>query len=126
MTAVFTNTRETVDRTVTKIWNDNNNSSGTRPSSVEIRLADDTGIIDTVLVGYDDSGSVRTGTDIVDENTWTYTWTDLQKYRGEEEIVYTVSETTPVSGNYRVSYSEDTFTVTNMVNGYTIRADSSI
>ena len=61
-----------------KIWDDNNNQDGKRPSSVTV-----------VLLA--DGKEVKTAT--VDSSTnWSYRFKDLAKYKDGKEIVYTVSE----------------------------------
>ena len=81
----FTNThqKETKDITVTKTWKDNNNQDGIRPESIIVRVFDANGEL------------VRTKTIEAPEgnpNTWTYTFTGLDKYLKGVEIVYTIQE----------------------------------
>ncbi len=83
---------ETVEIPVWKVWKDNNNQDGTRPDGVYLTLFEQVGegektALQTVLLTADDVWEEdETG------NTWTYTFEDLPKYRGGEEIVYTVDE----------------------------------
>ena len=46
------------------------------------------------------------------ENNWTHTWTNLPEKEDSNTIIYTVEEVNVPNG-YSVSYSEDTFTITN-------------
>ncbi|MGN0606029.1 MAG: Cna B-type domain-containing protein, partial [Oscillospiraceae bacterium] len=98
-TFTITNTQQ-VDITVNKIWVDSDNSDNMRPESVTVNLLADGVQSDTATISADADGN------------WTYTFENLDKYNSNgTEIVYTVSEN-PVD-NYRTSYSEDTFTITN-------------
>ena len=101
----MTNSREKekTQVSVEKIWNDNDNKEGFRPESVTVKLL---------------ANDKEAGTATLDaENEWKYTWNDLQKYAGGEEITYTVSE--DKLANYKtpviVKASEDAwaYTVTN-------------
>ncbi len=92
----ITNTLETIDITVEKIWDDNNNQDGIRPTSVTITLSDGTEIT------------------LDDSNDWTYTVEGLPKYKNGTEVDYTATEEVPEG--YKASYSDDTFTITNTHN----------
>ena len=67
---------------VKKVWDDNNNQDGFRPSSVKVTLKADVGGVDikdaTVTLNKD--------------NNWEHTFTDLPKYKDGEEIGYKVTE----------------------------------
>lgn len=68
----------TVDKTVTKVWEDND--SPNRPESVQIQLYADG-------VAYGDPVTLS------DDNNWTASYTDLPKYSsGDKEVNYTVDE----------------------------------
>lgn len=78
------------ERTVTKVWDDEENRDGIRPESVEVGL-------------FIDDESIPTTTSSLNfENGWTTTWTQLPKYHGlgdgtdnsknGKEIVYTIKE----------------------------------
>lgn len=98
-TITNTHVPEVVEKTVTKIWNDNENQDGVRPNSIQVQLyADGKPIGDVVTI-------------LENDGKWSYTWTNLPKYSEGKEIVYTVVET-QVDG-YTTSYSDDTFTITN-------------
>ena len=82
ITNVFTIPNDKISITVNKIWKDNLNVSGKRPTSIKLQ--------------------VKNGQDIVQEQTitgnktseiWTYTFNELAKYDSKgNEIVYTVDE----------------------------------
>jgi hypothetical protein len=63
---------------VTKIWNDNNNNDGQRPTTVTINLLGDNEIVATYELGESDN--------------WKHTFTDLPVNKDGKQIVYTVSE----------------------------------
>ena len=92
-----TYTPETVDVTVTKNWNDNNDQDGKRPSSITVNLlADGTKV---------DSREIQAAAD----GTWTAKFEKLAKYKDGKEIKYTVTEESVVG--YKSSI--DNFTITN-------------
>ncbi len=109
---VITNTHE-VEKTevsVTKLWADEGDRDGIRPDSIDLTLYANGEAVQTVAV----SG---TG------DTWTHTFTGLNKYDAGELITYTVSEA-PVAG-YETTYSEDTLTVTNTHNPETVNVSGT-
>ncbi len=76
---------------VTKVWDDNNNSAGKRPTEVTMVLtssdANDTNS------PYKHTLTNTENVDAQDSNKWTYTFADLPKYDANgNEIVYTLSE----------------------------------
>ena len=77
----------------TKTWDDNDDQDGKRPESIIIRIWNGATEIDWVEVTADANGD------------WTWTFADLPKYEGGEEIVYSISEdavagyTSEVSGH---------------------------
>ena len=80
---VLTNkhTPEKIDVTVTKVWDDQDNADGNRPDSVTFQLwADGTEI---------DNRKATFG----ERDEWEYTFTELDKYAGGKEIVYSITET---------------------------------
>lgn len=100
-TFVITNERniETIEKTVTKVWNDNNNQDGIRANSIKVQLYQNG-------VAYGDEITLS------DSNTWTYHFTNLPKYKDGKLANYTVQELSEIAGYY-TTYSEDTFTITN-------------
>ena len=90
----------TVDKTVTKVWADNNNNDSTRPSSIQIQL-------------YADGVAYGSPVTLNALNSWTAKFTDLPKYStGTTEVVYTADEVTVPTG-YTKSISADGMTITN-------------
>ncbi len=84
---------ETVNITVKKVWVDDNNKDGVRPDRIIVNLLADGEVVD--------EAELTAGED------WTFTFENLPKFNGEQEIKYTVTEE-KVSG-YKCS-----------INGYTI------
>ncbi len=70
----ITNTLETVDVTINKVWVDNNNQDGLRPTSLEVTLNNGTKVT------------------LNEENNWTFTIKDLPAYKNGKKIEYTWSE----------------------------------
>ena len=100
-----TNTPQTVDIPVTKVWNDNNNEYGLRPASLTVMLYQQIGKGEKTLADTQTLTSDSTP-------AWSYRWTGLPQYglNGSEkaQITYTVEEGTAPAG------------YTAEVNGYTI------
>lgn len=94
-----------VEKTVTKIWEDGNDSDGIRTTSVEVQLYKTVNGIKTSM-GEDYKVALNKG------NGWKYTWNNLPEKEDGNIITYTVEEV-DVPNGYSVSYSEDTFTITN-------------
>ena len=79
----ITNTHEVekINVTATKTWSDYDNQYNTRPQSITVQLyADDKVSGDPVTITAAEDG------------TWTYTWSELDRYAGGKEITYTVDE----------------------------------
>lgn len=99
-----------VEIPVTKIWRDQDNSSGERPSQIELVLyADGTEYRRAVV--YKDTNGFFEGEDKIKPNTdpvWRYTFTDLPMYDLEgKRIEYTVKEA-DVPDGYEVRYEGTT------------------
>jgi pilin isopeptide linkage protein len=93
-----------VNRTVHKVWNDDNNSSNTRPAKVMVQL-------------YANGEAVGDPVEVTAAKDWKYTWKELPaSTKDGSEIEYTVKEISVTSG-YTASYSADTFTITNTKGG---------
>ncbi|MCF3943516.1 Cna B-type domain-containing protein [Oceanobacillus alkalisoli] len=77
----FTNTKMKTDISVTKEWDDENNQDGHRPGSIEVQLtADGEAIDDAVEI-------------LSVDNEWSYTWTDLDEYHSNGNLIeYSVEE----------------------------------
>ncbi|MFB0919164.1 MAG: Cna B-type domain-containing protein, partial [Clostridiaceae bacterium] len=67
---------------VTKIWDDVSNQDGVRPQSITLHLFDETGIVATATLSPADSTN----------NTWSYSFDTLPKFRDGKEIEYGVLE----------------------------------
>jgi len=98
-TITNTHTPETIDKTVKKVWNDNENQDGIRPQSITVQL----------YTGTEKYGDPIT---LPQNDKWEYTWKGLSKYSAGNAITYTVEEISAISG-YTTTYSQDTFTITN-------------
>ena len=86
---IVTNKRVLTKIKVTKVWSDSDNSDGSRPDAVDIRIMAN-------------GRPVRSG-QLNKSNNWTETFEDLPKYgAGGKEVLYTVVEA-PVVG-YTASY----------------------
>ena len=87
---------------VSKVWNDNDNQDGVRPSSITVNLLADGEKTVSQEVTADENGN------------WTCNFTGLPKYAEGKEIVYTVTEDTvtgytpEITGN-----AEDGYVITN-------------
>ena len=101
---------ENINVTVTKVWNDNNNSAGKRPESVTLQLKNGNEVVATEPVTVDNAVGG-------DTNRWSYTFS-VPKYNEEgQEINYTADEADLGSIYYTTankSISGD------MASGYTI------
>ena len=97
----ITNDLETISIPVTKVWDDNNNQDGKRPTS----------IIATLYVNEISTGKSVT---LNSSNNWTYTFTGLSKYKNGKIATYTIKEdvvtgyTETITGN-----QTDGYTITN-------------
>ena len=98
---VITNTYEpeTTEATVKKVWDDNNNQDGKRPSSLKVTLS---------------SGDEVT---LSEANAWTAAVTNLPKYKGGQAIEYTWSEA-EIEG-YELTNTEKEDTITVFTNSHT-------
>lgn len=99
----FTNTKEKTDVSVTKEWLDEENQDGLRPGSIEVQL----------LADGEASESIVT---LSENNEWTNTWTDLDEYKSNGELInYTVEEVNVPDGYESETNSDDdnNITITN-------------
>ena len=79
--AEFTNTYETTSVSGTKSWSDGDNQDGIRPDKITVNLLADGTKVKSQEVTPDASGN------------WEYSFTDLQKYKEEGQLInYTVTE----------------------------------
>ncbi|MBP3891460.1 MAG: Cna B-type domain-containing protein, partial [Solobacterium sp.] len=94
----ITNTLETTDLKVTKVWEDNDNEDGIRPESITVELLAD--------------GEEKESVEVTEADGWKYTFKDLPKYNNGQEIIYTVKELNVEGYNSTVSG--------DMASGYTV------
>lgn len=92
-----TNTPSTVDIPVTKIWVDNDNQDGLRPSKITVKLLA--------------NGGEVARKDITSETAWKETFTGLPKFKDGKEIIYTLQE--EKVENYSPSIDQESYTITN-------------
>ena len=104
----ITNTLDTVDVPVEKIWADFDNQYGLRPDSISIQLLQN-GLAFGAPI------------DLSEGNLWQHTFENLPMTDlFGEDYTYTVSEVTAASG-YTTSASEDSLTITNTLKTFFIQ-----
>ena len=97
------NKRSKVNIPVTKEWKDGDNQDGKRPDSVKIQLlADDQEVAGKTLT-------------LTKNNNWTDSFKNLDEYKGDEKIKYTIKEVNVGNGYTSVTTgsAENGFKVTN-------------
>ena len=110
-TITNTHTPEKTEVTVNKIWEgDDAWKDSVRPDSITVNLLAD----GEAAVDYDGKAVPAATVKADDEGNWTYTFTNLPKYKDGNAIVYT-SEEAAVAG-YDTTYSNDKLTITNTYN----------
>lgn len=93
-------TIDTVTKTVSKVWDDNNNQDGLRPTAITV-----------ILTG--DDGSRRVKSVTAAEN-WTVTFENLPKNQNHgQNIQYTVSEAFVSGYTETITQNGDNYTITN-------------
>ena len=97
------NKRSKVNIPVTKKWIDADNQDGKRPDSIKIQLLAD---------GKEVPGKTLT---LTKDNNWTDSFKNLDEYKGENKIKYTIKEVKVENGYTSVTTgsAKDGFTVTN-------------
>ena len=95
-TITNTHTPETTEVSGTKVWDDNDDQDGLRPTSIKVNLLANGTVINSQTVTADDD--------------WSYSFTDLPKYANGSEIAYTVEEANTPDGYTSVV---DGTTITN-------------
>jgi len=102
-TITNTYTPEVINIPVTKIWEDNNNQDGLRPTEITVQLYANEVAVD---------GKILT---LKTDNSWTQTFENLPKYKAGEIIEYTVKEAgVPTGYTSLISGSMNTgYTITN-------------
>ena len=112
ITNTFSVPDEKVQVQVTKIWDDNGNTAGKRPTSITLKLIGSDGKEYTQQLS---SNNAESG----NANNWVYTFNDLPKYDNYgNEITYTVDETneTDLSSHFyeKGNVDQSNKTVTNV------------
>ena len=86
---------------VEKVWDDNNDQDGIRPTTIKVQL-------------YADGKASGRTVELSENNNWKYTWNDLDKQKDGEDIVYTVDEIEiPAGYTKTVTNKGAAFTITN-------------
>ena len=100
-TITNSHTPATINVSVNKIWSDNHNQDGIRPTTIQIALKKGTQTLQTVTLDAN--------------NNWSYIFTGLAKYENGQEIEYTVDEVSVPEGytTNKVENSNNNFTITN-------------
>ena len=80
------------------VWDDKNNVEGFRPESVYVHLKKGDEVIDGVVLNAD--------------NSWTQTWTKLNKFDNGTAINYTVTENPVANYSTQITKADGTFTYT--------------
>lgn len=99
---------ETTQKTVTKVWEDGNDTDKIRPDEITVELY-------KINNGQEETVETRK---LDSSNNWTYTWNKLPKKSDGKVIVYGVKEITSIEG-YETEYTAkdysqvDTITITN-------------
>lgn len=100
---IITNTHvpDVTKISVEKVWNDNNDQDGIRPTTIKVQL-------------YADGKASGRTVELSENNGWKYTWKDLDKQKDGEDIVYTVDEIEIPDGYTKtVTNKGAAFTITN-------------
>ncbi len=114
----FVNTlSESIDILVKKIWEDNDNAAGKRPSEIVIILYANGVECDRVTLS-EDGGILQKALELLSGNTdniWEYVFEDLPKYDEDGALIeYTIEEES-VPGDYEAEYNG--YTICNRMNG---------
>ena len=123
MTVTNSHTPATTSVTVNKDWQDGSNQDGIRPDSVSITLNATVENSDGEEESITLPNTVESTITLNEGNSWTYTWSGLDKYKNGQEIKYTVAENN-VDERYTVSIKSNNQTTANgyaytVTNSYT-------
>lgn len=93
------------EKSVTKVWDDNNNQDGIRPDGIKVQL-------------YANGEAVGSEVTLNEANNWKHTFSNLAKYENGKEIEYTVKEVSVPDGyTDKVEIDEDgNYIITNTHN----------
>ena len=93
----------------TKVWDDNSNQDGIRPSSITLNLYKNVENVRTFVK----STTITPSEAEAATDSWSWSFTDLPKYENEGKLItYTVEEV-KVEGYETPAYSDDGLTITN-------------
>lgn len=99
LTITNTDPGQLTDRTVSKVWNDNDDRDGIRPTSLDVSLYADGVLVDTQTLSAD--------------NNWSYQWTNLAVKANNTRIQYTVTEEAVADYTLSTNYNGSYVTLTN-------------
>ena len=95
------------NKTVKKVWDDNENQDGLRTESVEVQLYK---TVDGTKTSMGENYTVI----LNKTNSWEYTWENLELKENGKDIVYSVEET-EVPAGYEVEYSNEDYSKVNVI-----------
>ena len=87
-----THTPEKITFKATKVWDDADNQDGIRPESITVYLYKNDEVFKTAVIS--------------DENDWTYSFEDLDRYAAGEEISYKIVEEEVTGYETEINYDE--------------------
>lgn len=103
------------DITVYKVWDDSDDRDSNRPTSVTITLIGSDGSEYEATLNAEENATED------DENKWSYLFEEIPMVTNTgETISYTISEDETTIGDYKASYDQDNFTVTNTYEAETV------
>ena len=85
---------ETVEITVEKEWEDEDDQDGVRPESITVTLLADGETATAPESGESDGEAFEATVELTAEGEWTYTWNGLPKNKAGKAIAYTIDEVT--------------------------------
>ncbi len=115
-------TRDTVELTATKVWDDNNNADGKRPNDLVMTLSDGTTNVGNVTLNNANSwtGSLVVPEYDEDGNLLTYTWTEANVQEYALTSTLTTGNTTTFTNVYPIpSVDRASLSITKTVTGNT-------
>ncbi|WP_228274141.1 Cna B-type domain-containing protein [Streptococcus equi] len=98
---------KSIEYKVTKIWNDNNNQDGKRPTAITVQLYKSIGGATPTPV--DGKTLTLTAANQTDGNTWVASFTNLPQFENGQEIAYSIQEVDTPEG-YIASVEGQTIT----------------
>ena len=98
-TIINTHITENTTINVVKVWNDSDNQDGVRPGELKVYLLKGSAVIDSYI--------------LTSADNWEHTFENLPKYENGNIIVYRVDEEFVPYYIKAISYSDESFTITN-------------